>query len=117
MRAIGAWMKVNRESIVGTTASPVARPAWGRITARESKQDTTLYLHVFDWPKSGQLTLAGVPNRIRRAKLLGGGKMTVESRNGIIFITCPPNPPDPVDSVIALTLDGPIVRRPQPENP
>ena len=117
MRAIGVWMKVNHESIVGTTASPVAKPAWGRITARESKQDTTLYLHVFDWPKSGHLTLEGVPNIIRRAKLLGGSKMTAESRNGIIFITCPPNAPDPLDSVVALTLDGPIVRRPQPANP
>jgi len=116
MRAIGAWMKVNHESIVGTTASPVAKPAWGRITARESKQDTTLYLHVFDWPKSGHLTLEGVPNKIRRAKLLGGSKMTAESRDGTIFITCPPNAPDPVDSVIALTLDGSMVRRPQPGN-
>ena len=117
MRAIGAWMKVNRESIVGTTASPVARPAWGRITARESKRDTTLYLHVFDWPKSGPLTLEGVPNKIRRAKLLGGGKMTAESRDGVIFIACPPNAPDPVDSVIALTLDGPIARQHQTANP
>lgn len=117
MRAIGAWMKVNHESIVGTTASPVAKPAWGRITAREGKRDTTLYLHVFDWPKSGQLTLEGVPNKIRRAKLLGGRKMTADSRNGVIFITCPPNAPDPVDSVIALTLDGPIVRQPHAANP
>ena len=117
MRAIGAWMKVNRESIFGTTASPVAKPGWGRITAREGKRDTTLYLHVFDWPRSGQLTLEGVPNKIRRAKLLGGGKMTAESRNGIIFITCPPNAPDPVDSVIALTLDGPIARRPDLQTP
>ncbi len=105
LRNIGAWMKVNRESIVGTTASPVARPAWGRITSRETRRGTTLYLHVFDWPANGQLTLQGVPNMIRRARLLGGGRLEAEADNGIITITVPPRAPDPVDSVIALTLD------------
>ncbi len=111
MRAIGAWMKVNRESIVGTTASPVAKPVWGRITVREGKRETVLYLHVFDWPANGQLTLAGVPNKLRKAKLLSGDKLPAESRDGTISIACPANAPDTVDSVIALTLDGPLARQ------
>jgi alpha-L-fucosidase len=117
MHAIGAWMKVNRESIVGTTASPVAKPAWGCITARETERTTTLYLHVFDRPSNGELTLAGVPNKIRKAKLLGGGTLKAESRGGTISIACPASAPDSVDSVIALTLEGPVARQPADAKP
>jgi alpha-L-fucosidase len=45
---MGKWMKVNSESIYGTTASPIGRPPWGRCTAKGNK----LYLHVFDWRAS-----------------------------------------------------------------
>ncbi|MCC6234273.1 MAG: alpha-L-fucosidase [Verrucomicrobiales bacterium] len=117
LHAVGDWMKGHRESIVGTMASPVPKPAWGRITARERKGVTTLFLHVFDWPANGQLTLAGVPNPIRKARLLGGGKVTADSRHGIITITGLAQAPNPVDSVIALTLDGPLVRQPGVDRP
>ena len=47
-------MKVNGESIYGTTASPFPKaPAWGRVTQKPGK----LYLHVFDWPKDGKLVV------------------------------------------------------------
>jgi len=117
MQAIGAWMKVDRESIVGTTASPVAKPAWGRITARESKRDTTLNLHVFDCPKSGLLNFEGVTNNIRKVALLGGGKVQAESRIGVIIITGPPSPPDPADTVLKLTLAGTLVRQTHADKP
>ncbi|RPJ32459.1 MAG: alpha-L-fucosidase, partial [Planctomycetaceae bacterium] len=51
LEEIGNWMAVNRESIYGTTASPIGKPAWGRCTAKGNK----LYLHVFNWPADGKL--------------------------------------------------------------
>lgn len=110
LRGLGAWMKVNQDSIVGTTASPFARPAWGRITAKTSRNTTTLYLHVFDWPADGKLTLEGVPNPVRNARLLAGGRVQAESKNGTLSISCPGPAPDPVDSVIAVRLSGPVIR-------
>jgi len=66
LKEVGAWMKVNGEAIYGTTASPFARPAYGRITAKPGK----LYVHVFDWPKDGKLELAGVGPKVTKAYLL-----------------------------------------------
>ena len=58
MQAIGAWMKVNGEAIYGT------RPARSRSSSGAAAPEkrlagggTRLYLHVFDWPKDGKLTL------------------------------------------------------------
>ena len=56
---MGKWMKVNGESIYGTSASPIGKPAWGRCTAKTVGGKTTLYLHVFDWPKDGKLPWRG----------------------------------------------------------
>ena len=41
---IGAWMKVNGESIHGTTATPLPVQAWGEST----RKGNTLYLHVLE---------------------------------------------------------------------
>ena len=53
-------MKVNGESIYGAAACPFATaPAWGRVTRKPGK----LYLHVFDWPANGKLTLPALDGR------------------------------------------------------
>ncbi len=53
-------MKVNGESIYGAAACPFATaPAWGRVTQKPGK----LYLHVFDWPANGKLTLPALNGR------------------------------------------------------
>lgn len=110
MHDIGAWMKVNRPSIVGTSASPVPKPVWGRITVHEDKRSTMLYLHVFDWPANGELKLEGVANQPQSARLLAGGKATARQENGSILVSCPGQAPDAIDSVIALKLAGPVSR-------
>jgi alpha-L-fucosidase len=53
-KAIADWMKVNGKAIHGTTASPFATQlAWGRCT----RKGNTLYLHVFNWPADGILSV------------------------------------------------------------
>jgi alpha-L-fucosidase len=116
MEAIGAWMKVNRESIVATTASPVAKPNWGRITVKEAGNDRTIYLHVFDWPANGHITVEGVTNVVRSVRRLAGGQVDAVAQNGGIRISCSGSAPDPVDSVIELQLSGPL-SRPSPAAP
>ncbi len=64
---IGQWMKVNGEAIHGTTPGPFPKaPAWGRVTQKPGK----FYLHVFDWPKDGQLVVPGLTAKIQTAYLL-----------------------------------------------
>ena len=59
LHGIGAWMRVNGESIYSTKASPFpAKPSWGRITMK----DDALYLHVYQWRET--ITLTGLQNKV-----------------------------------------------------
>jgi alpha-L-fucosidase len=71
---IGKWMSVNSESIYGTTSSPFAKLVWGRCTTKKHADSTTLFLHVFDWPKDAQLLVPGLANKVKSASLLADGK-------------------------------------------
>ena len=54
--AMGAWLKVNGDSIYGTTYGPLQNLSFGRST----RKDKTVYLHVFDWPTDGKLQVDGL---------------------------------------------------------
>lgn len=65
LKAIGEWMKVNKESVYATKASPFpAKPSWGRITSK----DDILYLHVYHWNK--EITLTGIKSKVKNITLL-----------------------------------------------
>ena len=104
---VGRWMKVNEQSIRGTTAGPFPYDEpWGVITSKPGK----LFLHVFDWPREG-MVLYGLKNKVRSAQLLAGGKVLDVSQrdeNGFdaLRIDTPATPPDLNDSVIALEIEG-----------
>ena len=52
--AMGKWMKVNGESIYGTDRQSVRDAA---VVRPGDEQAGRVYLHVFDWPADGKLTL------------------------------------------------------------
>ena len=102
---IGRWMKVNSEAIYGTTASPIATPAWGRITQKRDR----LYLHVFDAPADGQLVLPLQAN-VRRAYLLADRRQAVTTAQtpAGLTVTLPASLPDADATVIALETRGAV---------
>ena len=105
LAAIGRWMNVNGEAIYGTTASPFSRlPFFGRATAKGS----TIYLHVFDWPKDGKLRVPGLKNMISSARLLAQPKQMLSVvRDGDDYvISLPQTAPDDIATVVELKLDG-----------
>jgi alpha-L-fucosidase len=77
LHAIGEWMKVNGESIYGTTYGPLQSIPYGRMTAKGK----TLYLHVYDMPK-GALALDGLKARVARVKALDGGAAVKFTQRG-----------------------------------
>jgi len=110
LKAIGAWMDVNGESIYGTTASPFHRLTWGRCTRKDHSEGTTLYLQVFDWPSDGKLLVPGLKNRPKSIQLLQSGAMlnaqSIAGETPGIAIEVPANAPDRAVSVIKLEIEG-----------
>jgi alpha-L-fucosidase len=105
---IGAWMKINGVAIYGTTASPFSRLPWGRCTTKVAGSETTLFLHVFNWPKDGKLTVPGLKSPVKSARLLAGGKtLKVASAADGAVVEVPANAPDAISSTVALVISGP----------
>ncbi len=102
---VGTWLKTNGAAIYGTTASPIGKPAWGRCTKKVTAAGTTLYLHVFDWPKDGKLVVPGLKSPVRSAALLADGKpLPASTHENVTTITLPATAPDPSSSTIVLQL-------------
>lgn len=107
---IGRWMAVNGESIYGTAASPFLSTPWGRCTMKEGIDTVTLYLHVFDWPADGKLLLDGCLNEPLQAVLLARpqNQLSISREEDKILVLLPAMKPDNINSVVKLTLRGPL---------
>lgn len=107
--AIGAWMKVNGESIYATEASPFEKLAWGRATQkRMAGGNRRIYLHVFDWPKDAKLVVPLANVTMARARLLAGAKpLKVATAADHITIEVDASAPDRIATVIQLDVPAP----------
>ena len=103
---MGKWMAKNSESIYGTTASPFEKLPWGRCTTKSGK----LYLHVFDWPKDGELKVPLPRNDVIKAYLLAhkdrAELLLGSDDNGNLIVTVPRRAPDKVNTVIVLEKEA-----------
>ena len=103
LRGIGDWMAVNGEAVHGSKAA-LFRPDWGRVT----RKDGALYLHVFDWPENGKLTIAALENKSSGASLLAAAKtaLNVDTAGDQWVVELPSAAPDPIATVIKIAVDG-----------
>jgi alpha-L-fucosidase len=102
LQEVGKWLRVNGESIYGTSRGPFPYLSWGVAT----RKGGTLYLHVFDWPKNGKLVVP-LANEAKSARLLSNSKsLSVQRAAGKLVIDIPGTAPDAADSVIALDIEG-----------
>ena len=109
--AIGRWLKVNGEAIYATRGGPYAEAlAWGRTTQREwSGGRSTIYLHVWDWPANGKLTLPDLMLTPVSGRVLAtGAPVTFATSPAGLVVTLPGTAPDPDVSVVALEFAGPV---------
>jgi alpha-L-fucosidase len=97
---IGKWMRVNGESIYGSTYGPLQNLPFGKTTAK----GRVVYLHLFEWPR-GKLELAGLKGEVYRVTMLAARKrLTFQPHAGGVAIQLPAEAPDPHVSVLKLEM-------------
>jgi alpha-L-fucosidase len=100
LAAVGKWMAVNGEAIYGTTASPFAEQlSLGRATQKKGR----LYVHVFDWPSNGTLTLPSWGTTPKKAWLVATKAVVPLKTDATgVTLTLPARAPDAIASVVAI---------------
>ncbi|MBS7648806.1 alpha-L-fucosidase [Candidatus Bathyarchaeota archaeon] len=103
LRVIGEWLKRNGESIYGAGAAPFGAHHLGYVTAKGNKA----YIHVLYWP-GREMCVAGIKNKVLRAYMLATeASLPFEQKDDRLFIHgLPTRPLDPINTVVALDLDG-----------
>jgi alpha-L-fucosidase len=103
LQAIGAWMRVNGESIYNTRPGPY-QPVDGVYGS--TMRDKNVYVHVLSWP-GDSLKLPPLPQKIVSATNLAGGPVRFsQSAEGIVISVAAANR-GAVDTVIKLETDAP----------
>jgi len=105
LKDVGRWLKVNGESIYGTTASPIETSPTSlyRFTAKPGK----LFLHVFAWPWDGKLDVSHIKNKVKSVYLLAEPdrqELKFKQEDDSLTINVPERALDPVDTVIVLEM-------------
>jgi alpha-L-fucosidase len=100
LEQMGAWLAVAGEAVYGTRPGPIQGVDWCRTTTRDNK----LYLHVFEWPEGGRMTLPGLAESVTRARLLADPpqQVRVEHRTDGVILHGPARALDAADTVVVL---------------
>jgi len=109
LREVGEWMKRNGEAIHGTTANPFpAMPFDGRCTVKALPGgNSRLFLHLFEWPLSGMVSLEGLKNRVIGGMVLGAGTaVAVKGEPGKTAVKLPAGKPAWDVPVVAVDIKG-----------
>jgi alpha-L-fucosidase len=106
--SIGGWLSQNGAAIYGTERGALPIPGWGVSTQKGQH----VYLHVFNWPKDGNLVVGGLKSDVKTAYLLTDQtkkKLSVKRLDASdINVAVPVNPPGGPDVVIVLEVNGKI---------
>ncbi|QHT58568.1 alpha-L-fucosidase [Paenibacillus lycopersici] len=110
---VGEWLRRNGDSIYGCGEADLPKPDWGRYTRKGNK----LYAHVLE-ESVGPVNLAGLGDRVQRARLLADGSELFVTRpwnaklypDDAFFNFAQPEHftyplPDERDTVVELTLN------------
>lgn len=101
LKEIGTWLKVNGESIYGTSGGPFKPTEWMVSTHKDNR----IFVHLFAWPEE-ELILPGLGNvKVKSVKLLNGLSLKFNSSQDHLIVQLPEKPIDKIDTIIELELD------------
>jgi hypothetical protein len=101
VKDMGAWLKKYGESIYGTRGGPFKPGEYGVST----RKGNTIYVHVRDWA-ADPLRLPTIPAKAVGSRVVTGGKAEVRQTAFGIEISVPEKDRQPIDTIVALELDG-----------
>src|SRR4051794_30446852 len=109
--AIDRWLAANGDGVRGVAPGPLKDLPWGVCTARPAAGDAParLYLHVFDWHASSKVIAYGLAGGVKRAYLLAdpaAADLPVSTTGRDTIVAGPKQPPDAINTVVVLELDG-----------
>ncbi|MCX5670143.1 MAG: alpha-L-fucosidase [Planctomycetota bacterium] len=102
LKEMGRWLATYGETVYGTRGGPWRPGPWGAATCK----DKTVYLHIMKWDDGG-VTLPAIDRKVVSAKALTGGTAEVRAGEEGLTILVPPADRQEIDTLVALTLDGP----------
>jgi alpha-L-fucosidase len=108
LKEVGQWMKVNGESIRGSTACGLPKLPWGRCTRKPTADGATLYLHVFDWPADGKLVVPAAGKVLSATVLATGKRLAVKAGADGSTVSLPAKAPDQISSTIVVKVKAPL---------
>lgn len=98
---VGAWLKQNGSTVFGTRGGPWMPGLWGGSVYR----DNIIYLHVTELP-GDVLVLPRLPGRtLLSVRLSNGRDVAFEVDESHLRLKLPSELRDPIDSIVALTMD------------
>ena len=98
---MGEWLAKYGESIYGTSGGPYIPGPWGVCTSKGDK----VFLHILGEMKGRSFSLPALPAKIKKARALTGGKVTVVQGAGSLNIKIDKKDINDIDTIIELTLD------------
>jgi alpha-L-fucosidase len=118
LKEIGVWLRKYGESIYGTRGGPYT-PGRNVTSTRKGK---VVYLHILNWPATGDLRLPALPAQINSATLLTGGNVQVTPEGSDLVVKVAPEHRQAIDTLVKLELDKPAsgiapIKLPEPEAP
>ena len=109
LEQVGEWLRINGESIFEAGKGPHYFLEWGTC----SRNGNTLYYHVFDWPKNGDLVITGLKSDVKTVYFLADlnkKPLKVIRKGSDIHISLPDNLPYSMANVLKMELqDTPVV--------
>ena len=105
LQETGKWLKVNGESIYGSTYGLIPAQPWGVSTSKPAKQ----YLHIINQPKTGKLFVPNFDVAIKSIYALSNQqKLTWKKTGKDVVIDLPAFTSDAVNTVLVINYEGKV---------
>jgi alpha-L-fucosidase len=100
LKEMGVWLAANGDGIFGTHYARPLSGFSGPVTAKAG----CFFLHILDWPDSGQIVIENFPTRVKHVALLDGNGVSFLQEAGKLVVDLSPGDraPDPVDTILLI---------------